>query len=552
MPQKADALDTSEIIRAVASQSVRRFFMTLLPIDLKESEFVNIIQLKSSWDLFAPGQQTHWMTQGRRSRRGSSGQGVQLPNRAAVGLAQNIDHLQLGESPSQWPHGAVKVRLGSVSLHRFVSLSHRCATRSKVALEETVAVIEENEVELIENTLKIGGFLAVTLGIVVLFVGKRLNDAIGFLREFSIPEPVTGGLLFSILFGLVYAVSGVAVEFDLGARDFLLVYFFTTIGINASLKDLVAGGKPLIILLTITIGYMVLQNLTGISVAALFDLPGAVGLLGGTVSLIGGHGTAIAWAPRISEDFGVQNAMEIGIACATFGLILASLMGGPIAKVLITRYDLKPTAPGAQDVGVSDQQKKEGIGHLDFLDAILAIHISAVLGFLFQEGLEELGLKLPLFVTCLFAGILLTNLIPKNYPRISGTAWPTRTPAIALIADVSLGTFLAMSLMSMQLWTLIDLAGPIFTILAAQFVVAVAVNLFVVFPAMGRNYDAAVVSAGFGGISLGATPTAMANMAAVTHRYGASHLAFIVVPLVCAFFIDLVNAVLIPFFLTNF
>ena len=407
--------------------------------------------------------------------------------------------------------------------------------------------------ELIENTLQVDSFLAVTLGIFVLFVGKRLNDAIGFLREFSIPEPVTGGLLFSILFGIVYAGTGVAVEFELGARDILLVYFFTTIGINASLKDLAAGGKPLIILLAITIGYMVVQNLTGISVAQLFDLPSAVGMLGGTVSLIGGHGTAIAWAPRISEDFGIQNAMEIGVACATFGLILASLMGGPIAKLLITRYKLKPAVQEAQDVGIADAAKKEGINHLDFLDAILAIHISAIVGFLFNEGLQELGLKLPLFVTCLFAGILLTNLIPADrYGPLTGRYWPSRKPAMALIADISLGTFLAMSLMSMQLWTLIDLAGPIFTILAAQFAVAIAVNLFIVFPAMGRNYDAAVVSAGFGGISLGATPTAMANMAAVTQRYGASHMAFIVVPLVCAFFIDLVNAVLIPFFLNNF
>jgi ESS family glutamate:Na+ symporter len=413
------------------------------------------------------------------------------------------------------------------------------------------------ELELKDGALLVSSFLAVTLGIVVLFVGKRINETVGFLREFSIPEPVTGGLLFSILFGLVYALSGVAVEFDLAARDILLVYFFTTIGINASFKDLLAGGKPLVILLAITIAYMFLQNITGISVAALFDLPSAVGMLGGSISLIGGHGTAIAWAPRIAEDFGVANAMEIGIACATFGLILASLMGGPIAKFLINRHKLEPdkTAAGqpeTQDVGLSEEQRKEGIGHLDFLDALLAIHLSIILGLLLNEAVAEMGLKLPLFVTCLFAGILLTNVVPKNLRRITGTRWPARTPSMALIADVSLGTFLAMSLMSMQLWTLIELAGPIFTILGAQFVLAIAVNIFVVFPMMGRNYDAAVVSAGFGGISLGATPTAMANMAAVTQRYGPSHLAFIVVPLVAAFFIDLVNALLIPFFLANF
>ena len=406
--------------------------------------------------------------------------------------------------------------------------------------------------ELLNDTLQIGPFLAVTLGIIVLFIGKRINNAVDFLREFSIPEPVTGGLLFSVLFGIVYAASGIAVEFDLAARDLLLVYFFTTIGINASLKDLLAGGKPLVILLVITITYMAVQNLVGISVAGLFELPAAVGMLGGTVSLIGGHGTAIAWAPRITEEFGVANAMEIGIACATFGLILASLMGGPIAKFLINRHKLAPEEVQSQDVGISDEARKAGIGSSDFLDAILAIHLSIIFGLLLNSGLDKLGLKLPLFVTCLFAGILITNLIPSNFPRLSGTSWPTRTPAIALIADISLGTFLAMSLMSMQLWTLVELAGPIVAILSAQFVIAVAVNILIVFRAMGRNYDAAVVCSGFGGISLGSTPTAMANMAAVSQRYGASNLAFIVVPLVCAFFIDLVNAFLIPFFLANF
>ncbi len=406
--------------------------------------------------------------------------------------------------------------------------------------------------ELQDGILHVQPFLAVTLGIVVLFVGKRLNDAIGILREFSIPEPVTGGLFFSILIGLVYATTSVEVEFQLAGRDALLVYFFTTIGINASLKDLFSGGKPLFILLFITVTYMFVQGLTGISVAALFGLPTAVGMLGGTVSLIGGHGTAIAWAPSIAADYDVPNAMDIGIACATIGLILASLMGGPIAKFLINRHNLTPEMQEAPDVGLADAQKKEGIGHLAFLDAILAIHLSIIAGVLLNEVIEDMGLKLPLFVSCLFAGIILTNFVPKNFPRFSGTRWPTRTPAMALIADISLGTFLAMSLMSMQLWTVVGLAAPIFTILAAQFLVAVMVTIFIVFPAMGKNYDAAVISAGFGGISLGSTPTAMANMSAVTQRYGGSHLAFIIVPLVCAFFIDLANALLIPLFLNSF
>ena len=407
--------------------------------------------------------------------------------------------------------------------------------------------------EFKDGALYIGPLLAFTIGIIVLFIGKRINDSVGFLREFSIPEPVTGGLLFSLFTAMVYAFGDIAINFKLEARDFLLVYFFTTIGINASLKDLVAGGKPLIILLVITIVYMVMQNLLGISVAHLFDLPAAVGLLGGTVSLIGGHGTAIAWAPKISEQYGVANAMEIGLACATFGLILASLMGGPIAKFLIGRYKLTPENKEPLDVGVSQQNnEKPTITSLEFLDSILALHVCIIFGIILNEIVKTLGLDLPLFVTCLFAGILITNTIPRSFPRLTRMPWPSRSPTIALIADVSLGTFLAMSLMSMQLWTLIAMAGPIMAILTAQFLFAIAVNLFVVFPALGRTYDAAVVSAGFGGISMGSTPTAMANMSTVAARYGASHLAFIIVPLVCAFFIDLVNAVLIPLFLTNF
>ncbi|WP_394240783.1 sodium/glutamate symporter [Vibrio astriarenae] len=403
--------------------------------------------------------------------------------------------------------------------------------------------------EVMDSQILIGSFFTFTLGIIVLFIGRRLTHAIKPLAHFNIPEPVSGGLLVSLLIAGLFFAFGYEVSFDLVSRDLLLVYFFTTIGINASLQDLLKGGKPLVVLLVITISYMFVQNYVGLGVASAFELPRQVGLLGGSVSLIGGHGTAIAWAPRISESYGISNAMEIGIACATFGLILASLMGGPIAQFLIKRYDLKPSEVEPLDVGHSDVEANEPVTAMGFLDAILAIHACIVLGYILNESLQAAGLQLPLFVTCLFAGIAATNLVPKSLPRITGTKWPARQPAIALISEISLGTFLAMSLMSMQLWTLIDLAGPIFAILGAQFIVAVGVTLFIVFPMMGRNYDAAVVCAGFGGISLGSTPTAMANMSAVASRYGNSHLAFVIVPLVCAFFIDLANALMIPWLL---
>ncbi|WP_241906728.1 sodium/glutamate symporter [Vibrio splendidus] len=387
------------------------------------------------------------------------------------------------------------------------------------------------------------------MGIVVLFIGRRLNQVIGFLKEFSIPEPVSGGILASLLFAGLYATTSIEVQFDLFARDVLLVYFFTTIGINSSLKDLFKGGKPLVILLAITIFFMIMQNIVGISVASMFGLEPVFGLLSGSISLIGGHGTAIAWAPKVAEEFGLESAMEIGIASATFGLILASLMGGPIAKFLINRHNLKPAEGQDISVNSNESKQKQELTSFQFLDAVLAIHICVIVGALLNELISQTGLQLPLFVSCLFAGIVITNLMPDSYPRISGTKWPTRSPAIDLIAEISLGTFLAMSLMSMQLWTLIDLAGPIFAILAMQLLLAVIINIFIVFPSMGKTYDAAVVCAGFGGISLGSTPTAMANMSAVSQKYGHSAQAFIIVPLVCAFFIDLANALIIPYFM---
>lgn len=400
--------------------------------------------------------------------------------------------------------------------------------------------------EFADQILSVGPFRSVTWGIVVLFIGRWLVRRIAVLRDFNIPEPVVGGLLFALLFTAVYFATGIAVEFALDARDVLLVYFFTTIGLNARLRDLVLGGRPLIILLVITVGYMLMQNLTGISIAALFGLPNHVGLIGGTVSLIGGHGTAIAWAPVFRDSYGIENALEIGVACATFGLVFASLMGGPIAKYLINKHRLQATANGEFDVGLAFDQEAEPIDYVSFLKGILAIHVSISLGVGINEALEAGGLKLPLFVACLFAAIVLGNTIPRFLP---GVGWPSRTPAIALIAEVTLGVFLAMSLMSMQLWTLIDLAGPLLAILVAQFVVAASLTLFVVFRFMGSDYDAAVVCSGFGGITLGSTATAMANMTAVTHRYGPSHLAFIIVPLVCAFFVDIVNALMIQYFL---
>lgn len=391
-------------------------------------------------------------------------------------------------------------------------------------------------------------FTTFNLAILVLALGKLLTKKISFLRDFNIPEPVSSGLLVCLVTAVFHAVAGIEIGFTLTTRDSLLLYFFASIGLNSDFKTLWAGGKPLIILVAVTIAFMFVQNFAGIAVASLMGLNPLVGVVGGSVSLLGGHGTTIAWAPTFAEKHGITNAGEIGIACATVGLVLSSLMGGPIARMLITRHKLEPKVIEQPDVGITHETKKQDIDYFSLLRAIFWLNISLTLGKLIQSGLEAIGASLPLFVCCLFGGILLTNTVP----RLFKLDWPAGSRSLALLADISLGVFLAMSLMSLQLWTIADLAGPILAILAAQFVLAFLFGLFVIFPCMGSDYEAAVISAGFGGVSLGATPTAMANMTAVTQKYGQAHRAFIIVPLVSGFFVAVSNAVVIQQFLSWF
>ncbi|MDX2079622.1 MAG: sodium/glutamate symporter [Terrimicrobiaceae bacterium] len=388
-------------------------------------------------------------------------------------------------------------------------------------------------------------FATLNIAILVLALGKWLTRRFSILQEFNVPEPVTGGLIVCAVTAIIHAIGGPEIGFTLTTRDFLLLYFFAAIGLNSDFATLRAGGRPLAILVVATLVFMILQNLTGVAVASLMGLDRVVGLLGGSVSLLGGHGTTIAWAPVFAEEHGITNASEIGIACATVGLVLASLMGGPIARLLITRHRLEPAASADLDVGVKHQTKVEEIDYFGFLRTLFWLNISLALGGVIQQLLARIDFNLPLFVCSLFGAIILTNTVP----RFTKLPWPARSRALALVSDVSLGVFLAMSLMSLQLWTIAALAGPILAMLAAQFVLAFCFALFVIFRVLGSDYEAAVVSAGFGGISLGATPTAMANMTAVAQKYGAAHKAFIIVPLVSGFFVDICNALVIQKFL---
>lgn len=395
----------------------------------------------------------------------------------------------------------------------------------------------------------VDGFLAYTIGIVVYFAGMTATGHIGFLRSYNIPEPVSGGILAALIALGIYSGFGIALEYELETRDQLLVYFFTAIGLNAGLADLLKGGRPLLILLGLTLIYIVLQDVIGIAVALAIGQPAAVGILAGSASLIGGHGTSIAWAPVIDAEHGIGNALEIGVASATLGLVIASLLGGPIAKMLLARNPVHGSteASEAPVVGIAyEDNDSEVINHISIMRVLLTLHVAIILGFILNEAISATGLKLPLFVSCLMVAIALSNTVPRILPKLR---WPARTKALAVVSDFSLGIFIAMSLMGMQLWSVADLAGPLFLLLAAQVVAVVLFILFVLYPLMGRDYLATVLSAGFAGFALGATPTAVANMTAVTKSHGPAPTAFIILPLVGAFFVDITNAFVIQYFL---
>ena len=396
--------------------------------------------------------------------------------------------------------------------------------------------------------ITIPAFVSVTLGFVVFFLGAFLTRKISFLGDYNIPEPVSGGLAIAMLTWAYFAFSGRQIAFDLAVRDYLLVAFFSTIGLNARISDLFRGGKLLLLLLGLTLAFMTLQNVVGLLGVTFFGLPSATSVLVGSASLIGGHGTAIAWGPQIEQVSGFGAAGEMGVAAATMGLILAALLGGPIAKRLIDKNKLTADQSEEPIVGLEfedEENPDDLINHVSLMRGMLAVHVAIFLGYILHMAITEAGVKLPLFVPCLLMGIAMSNTIPFMFPRLT---WPARTKSLAIISDYSLSVFLAMSLMSLQLWTLAELGGPILAVLGMQIVMTVAFVLFIFFRLMGSDYQGAVLSAGFTGFTLGATPTAIANMSSVTKRYGPAPLAFIVLPLVSAFFVDLANAVIIQFF----
>jgi ESS family glutamate:Na+ symporter len=391
------------------------------------------------------------------------------------------------------------------------------------------------------------GFVSFTFAIILLFIGKTAVSRIELLRRYSIPEPVIGGFLCAALIAVCYFFFDLKVTFKLEIRDWLLLYFFAAIGLRADIRTLISGGKPLVILLVLASTFIFLQNLVGIGAATAFGMEPKAGLMVGSISLTGGVGTALAWAPTFVDQLGISNALELGVAANTVGLISAAVIGGPIAQFLITRHKITTSDDARLDVGVEhDQQHTTPVDSYAILWAWLWLNIAMIVGYFLDKAIEAAGLQLPLFVSCLIGGILLGN--ARSLVLKKDELYPGARTGIALISDVSLGMFLVMALMGLQLWELQGLMGFMSAVMFCQILLSILFTVLIVFRFMGRDYESTVISAGFGGITLGSTATAIVNMTAVAKQHGAAHRAFIIVPLVCGFFIDLVNALIINFF----
>lgn len=389
------------------------------------------------------------------------------------------------------------------------------------------------------------------LAVLVLYTGRILNKHIPFLTKYNIPEPVAGGLVGAIIFYIIHQFMGYTISINKPMQDTFMLMFFASIGLSANFAKLKEGGKPLVIFLIAISFFVLVQNGVGMAVAKMVGLDPLMGVIAGSIALIGGLGTAGAWGPIFESKYAVEGALPMGIASATFGMVVGGLMGGPLARYLIKKHQLasplnsevrqeNKSAPLTDSEYVFEAPQKVRL--ITANNAIITLGMFAF-ALAFAEIMKNLTIgtafELPTFVWALGGGILLRNVIESGFKQ------PIFDRSIDVFGNTALALFLAMALVSLKLWQLADLAIPMIILLIAQSLTMWLFAVYVSFRVMGKNYDSAVLASGLCGFGMGATPNAIANMQAITNMYGPSHKAFLIVPLVGAFFIDLVNVVVI-------
>jgi ESS family glutamate:Na+ symporter len=394
---------------------------------------------------------------------------------------------------------------------------------------------------------------------VVLFAGYFIRRVITPLAEYNIPAPVVGGLLVAIVLTLNRAYAGYPVKFDTTLQAPLMIAFFTTIGFGASIALLRVGGPAVVIFFLFSTVMALLQNVIGVGVAKALGQHPLMGVLAGSVTLTGGPATGLAFAPEF-EAAGVPAAATLAVAAAMVGIVCGGILGGPIGTYLVRRSSgtrLAPTPmeqPVAQHVVESGlpppaaMQVPEGedVESYDLLKAIVLILVAMWAGSWLTIGFTAMGLTLPAYI-----GAMLVAAVIRNIDDLTGLFGLSQR-TIDDVGNVALAIFLVLALMTLRLWELVGLAAPLAIMLVVQVAAVGLMAVFLVWPLMRRDYEAAVISSGFIGFMLGTTANAMANMKALVERYGPAPKAFLVVPMIGAFFIDFTNALIITAFLNYF
>ncbi len=406
------------------------------------------------------------------------------------------------------------------------------------------------------NTIIIDPYYTLIIATLVLLVGRFLVTKITLLKNFNIPEPVAGGLLAAVIIYLLYATTSTSLEFNTSLQDAFMLFFFSSIGLSADFSRLKAGGKGLVFFLGVVALFIVVQNSVGVGLATALGQHPIMGLVTGSITLTGGHGTAGAWGKILETEYGIKGAIDLGMASATFGLVLGGLIGGPVARKLVKDLGRTPLSESEKQNDFSDPKVEflENAGKQRLITAKSAIETMALFAACLSFSAIMVSptvtawlpekFTIPQFVWALFFGVILRNILTNAF-KVN-----MFDRAIDVFGNASLSLFLGIALLNLKLWQLLDLALPMLIILAAQTFVMCTYAYFVTFRLMGSNYDAAVLSAGHCGFGMGATPTAVANMQSVTERFGPSHKAFLIVPMVGAFFIDFINAFILTTFMT--
>lgn len=383
------------------------------------------------------------------------------------------------------------------------------------------------------------------LAIVLLLLGNWIKMKVGVLQKYFIPAPVVGGLLFSIIATIGHMNGVFSFTFDSTLQNFFMVVFFTSVGFLASFALLKKGGVAVGLFLFCAVLLVIIQDAVGVSLAKVLGLNPGIGLAAGSIPLTGGHGTAGAFGPFL-EERGVQGATVVAIASATYGLVSGCMIGGPIAKKLKDRFNLKCTEGTKEEAkAVNMEAAADPVTEKSMFQAVCLIGIAMGIGTTITPIIKSVaGITLPAYLMPMFVAAIMRNIVDGR--------GKTPIDEIQIVGNICLSLFLAMAMMTMQLWQLADLALPLITILAVQTVIMGLYAYFVTFNIMGRDYDAAVMATGHCGFGMGATPNAIANMEAFTSVNGFSTKAFFVVPLVGSLFIDFFNATIIQTFASIF